>query len=84
MPSGVKRRLMEIVADEAKEYVDLTKVEKLELVDKLEVHRMSVTKGRHLSTKSQGQDIRQTLHHVGVEVSLIISQCHCTNFISSY
>ena len=45
MPSGVKRRLMEIVADEAKEYVDLTKVEKLELVDKLEVHRMSVTKG---------------------------------------
>ena len=84
VPSGSKQQLMDIVADESKGYVDLTKVEKSELVDKLETHRTTVVKGRCVSAKSQGQDICQTLHHVGVEASLIILQYHYINFVSSY
>ena len=84
VPSGSKRRLMDIVADESKGYVHLTKAEKSELVNKLEAHRMTVVKGHHVSAKSQGQDIRQTLHHVGVEGSLSIPQYHYINFVSSY
>ena len=83
-PSGLKRRLMDIVADESKGYVNLTKAEKCELVDKLQTHCMTVVKSRRVSAKSQGQDICQTLHHVGVEASLIILQYHYINFVSSY
>ena len=75
---------MDIVADESKGYVDLTKAEKSELVNKLEAHCTTVVKGRRVSAKSQGQDICQTLHHVGVEASLIIPQYHYINFVSSY
>jgi hypothetical protein len=69
---------MEIVADSKRDYHDLTEDEKRQLVESLENHRESVAKGRRVSAKSHAQDVRHTLHRVGIEVSNTQSQlCLC-------
>ena len=71
MASGDREHLMEIVGNLKTEYSDLNEEEKQSLVEKLQAHQESKSKGWRINMKLCGQDIKHTLHHVAVEVSVL-------------